>query len=397
MKNSLKLNYDDITIVPSRVSSICSRSECSPYDEDGYLPIFASCMSSVVSIKNTPKFNDAKIRTVIPRSYSVEERLEFLLKDYDNFVAFSLAEARDIFINRSEELEIEAKYCERAADLLIERASQEEQVRKAPLKVCIDLANGHMNCLIELVKEIKAKFGNRVQIMTGNIANPETYKYYDEAGVDYCRVSIGTGNVCSTSSNTAIHYPVFSLLEEIYDIKNSIYGKCKIIADGGIHGFRDVQKALIYADYVMIGSLFNKAIESAGKTTYGTFYWNVRGKKIMRPLKTLFYFGREVPEDEYENVMTLVKQNKLTVWKELFGMSTKIAQAIVNQANSQETKKLKTSEGLLKYQKVEYTISGWAENETDYLRSAMSYTDSYDLKEYKDSEWVQISKIAYNN
>ena len=147
----------------------------------------------------------------------------------------------------------------------------------------------------------------------------------------------------------------------------------------------------------MIGSLFNKAIESAGKTTYGTFYWNIRGKKIVRPLKTLFYFGREVPFKDYDKVMQLIKQGKLTVWKELFGMSTKIAQAIVNQANSQETKKLKTSEGLLKYQKVEYTISGWAENETDFLRSAMSYTDSHNLDEYKESEWVQISKIAYNN
>lgn len=395
--NNLKLNYDDITVVPQRITDICSRSECNPYDEDGFLPIFASCMSSVVSIANTPKFNEAKIRTVIPRSYSIDDRLAFLRSDYDNFVAFSLAEARDLFINRAEELEIESKFSERAADLFIQRMDSETIKRKSPLKVCIDLANGHMNCLIELVKELKAKYGNGMLIMTGNIANPETYRDYEEAGVDYCRVSIGTGNVCSTSSNTAIHYPVFSLLQEIYDIKRYINGKCKIVADGGIHGFRDVQKALIYADYVMIGSLFNKAIESAGKTTYGTFYWNIRGKKIVRPLKTLFYFGREVPVNKYDKVMKLVKKNKLTIWKELFGMSTKIAQAIVNQANSQETKKLKTSEGLLKYQKVEYTLSGWAENETDYLRSAMSYTDSYNLEEYKEAEWVQISKIAYNN
>ena len=147
----------------------------------------------------------------------------------------------------------------------------------------------------------------------------------------------------------------------------------------------------------MIGSLFNRAIESAGKTTYGTFYWNVRGKKIVRPLKTLLYYGKEVPKDKYNDVMKLIKQNKLTVWKEIFGMSSKLAQALVNKANSQETKKLKTSEGLLKYQKAEYTIAGWAENETDYLRSAMSYTNCRFLDEYKDSRWIQISKIFYNN
>ena len=375
----LKLNYDDITIVPEAVTDICSRSQCIPYDEDGYLPIFASCMSSVVSIENTGDFNAAKIRTVIPRSYPLGKRFDFLFQNDGNFVSFSLNEAERYFHKQSG-IAPPSKFNE-----------------KHPLRICIDLANGHMKCLLDLVKRIKEAYGNKIIIMTGNIANPETYKYYEEAGVDYCRVSIGTGNVCSTSSNTAIHFPVFSLLKEIYEVKKSIDGKCKIIADGGIHGFRDVQKALIYADYVMIGSLFNKAIESAGKTTYGTFYWNVRGKKIARPLKTLFYFGREVPKEKYGEVLSLIKQGKLTVWKELYGMSSKIAQNIINQANSVETKKLKTSEGLLKYQKVEYDIKGWAENETDYLRSAMSYTNSRNLDEYKESQWVQISKIVYNN
>ena len=376
---SLKLNYDDITIVPEAVTDICSRSQCIPYDEDGYLPIFASCMSSVVSIENTGNFNAAKIRTVIPRSYPLDKRFDFLFKNEGNFVAFSLNEAEKYFHEQSS----------------VAPPSRFDE--KHPLRICIDLANGHMKCLLDLVKKIKEAYGNKIIIMTGNIANPETYKYYEEAGVEYCRVSIGTGNVCSTSSNTAIHFPVFSLLKEIYEVKKSINGKCKIIADGGIHGFRDIQKALIYANYVMIGSLFNKAIESAGKTTYGTFYWNIRGKKIARPLKTLFYFGREVPKEKYGEVMSLIKQGKLTVWKELYGMSTKIAQSIINQANSVETKKLKTAEGLLKYQKVEYDIKGWAENETDYLRSAMSYTNSRNLDEYKESQWVQISKIVYNN
>ena len=78
-------------------------------------------------------------------------------------------------------------------------------------------------------------------------------------------------------------------------------------------------------------------------------------------------------------------------------MSTKLAQSLINKANSSETKKLKTSEGLLKYQKVEFDLKGWAENETDYLRSAMSYTNSRTLEEFKDAEWAQITNIRYNN
>lgn len=383
MSEKIKLNYDDITIVPDEITDICSRSQCNPYDEDGYLPIFASCMSSVVSIENAGDFNAARIRAVIPRSYSVDERLEYLFKNEGNFVAFSLNEARDIFINRTEEFEIELRIAKRFANM--------------PIRVCIDLANGHMKCLLDLVKELKAKYGDSMLIMTGNIANPKTYADYEKAGVDYCRVSIGAGSGCLTASNTGIFYPVFSLIKEIWEIKSEINGKCKIIADGGIHGFRDIQKALIYADYVMIGSLFNRAIESAGKTTYGTFYWNIRGKKIVRPLKTLLYFGREIPKEEYENAYSLVKSGKLTIWKEFFGMASKRAQSLINKANSSETKKLKTSEGLLKYQKVEFDLKGWAENETDYLRSAMSYTNSRTLEEFKDAEWAQITNIRYNN
>lgn len=381
MGEKIKLNYDDITIVPERITNICSRSACNPYDEEGYLPIFASCMSSVVSIENTGEFNAAKIRTVIPRSYPLSMRLEYLFKNEGNFVAFSMAEAQDVFDS------------EEGIDKFLRKGA----LNRLPIRICIDLANGHMRCLLDLVKSIKGKWGKNIVIMTGNIANPETYRDYEEAGVDLCRVSIGTGNVCSTSSNTAVHFPVFSLLKETYEVKKSIDGKCKIIADGGIHGFRDIQKALIYSDYVMIGSLFNKAIESAGKTTYGTFYWNVRGKKIARPLKTLLYFGKEVPKKKYGQVLSLIKNGKLTVWKELYGMSSKIAQSLINKANGMEAKRLKTSEGLLKYQKVEYDLAGWAENETDFLRSAMSYTNSLNLDEYKNSEWAQITNIRYNN
>ena len=381
MEDNIKYNYDDITIVPEVVTDIESRQECNPFDEEGYLPIFASCMSSVVSIDNKNKFNENHIRCVIPRTYSIDERINQLINDKVNFVAFSMNEAETLFIDMKSFL---TYYCVKMAE-------------DDKLKICIDLANGHMLKLLTLAKKIKEIWGDHILIMTGNIANPETYMKYELAGIDYVRCSIGSGNVCSTSSNTAIHMPVFSLLKEIYELKQKYNCKCKIVADGGIKGFRDIQKALIYADYVMIGSLFNKAMESAGKTTYGKSYWNIRGYKIIRPLKSLFTFGKEIPKDKYDECFKLVKQNKLTVWKELYGMSTKIAQAVIAEANNQTLTKLKTSEGLLKYQRVEYNIAGWVENEIDFLRSAMSYTNSRNLTEYKDSRWVRITQIKYNN
>ena len=56
--------------------------------------------------------------------------------------------------------------------------------------------------------------------------------------------------------------------------------------------------------------------------------------------------------------------------------------------------KLTTSEGIIKYNKVEYTLEGWVNNFKDYLKSAMSYTNSKNLEEFKGSEFVFITKNA---
>lgn len=378
-----KLNYDDMSIIPERITHINSRRECNPYDTDGFLPIFASCMSSVVSIDNAQEFNAAKIHAVIPRSYSIEQRINYLLRlNKYNFVAFSLSEATDVFLN----------------SLSLPYNILKDGLSKSGTKyrICIDLANGHMSKLMELVKAVKREWTENVVVMTGNIANPETYREYEEAGVDYCRVGIGGGGCCLTSSNLGLHYPYFSLLKEIAEIREEVNGKCKIVADGNIQGYRDVQKALIYADYVMIGGLFNKAIESAGKTTYGTRYWNIRGYKIVRPISTLLTYGKEIPRDKFDSAYKMLKEGRLTVWKQFYGQSTKLAQKVVAKANGEDNIKTKTSEGLIRYQKVEYNLKGWAENETDYLRSAMSYTNSRNLEEYKGADWVRITSIRYN-
>lgn len=375
MNDYIKLNYNDITIIPEVTTRISSRSECNPYDNDGFLPIFASCMSSVVSMENTKIFNDSKIRVVIPRTYSYEERIKFLSIDRTNFVAFSLNETKELFADGK----LQTPY----VNTLF------------PIRICIDLANGHMDSLIEMVKEIKSEFGDRVIIMTGNIANPETYKVYEEAGVDFVRVSIGSGAACITSSLTGVHFPVFSLLKDIYEIKQNIKGKCKIVADGGIRDYRDVQKALIYADYAMIGSVLNSAIDSAGVAKYGKCYWNINGLKILRPLKTLLKYNRVVNPKDYQEVLADIKNGKVEVWKEYFGMASKKAQKLINKSNNTNNK-LKTSEGTIKRNKVSFSISGWSENETDALRSAMSYTNSKNLEEFKESKWVVVMNVPYN-
>ena len=387
MSRDIKLTYDDVMIVPETVSNIASRSECNPYDEYGMLPIFTAPMSTVVNTWNVDDFVSAKINVVIPRTVEYDERIDFIEPFIDEwwerpFVAMSMTEAREFFIDENNH-RIES--------------FKEGWDKGIKSKICIDVANGHMFCLMELVKEIKQKFGDKILIMTGNIANPNTIRLYEMVGVDYCRVSIGTGSGCLTASNTGIYYPQFSLLEEIYNIKKAENIKCKIVADGGIRGYRDIQKALIFADYVMVGGLFNKAIESAGKTIYGNFYFNFMGKKIINPIKTLFNKGKQAfiwPGLELWNDF---KHGKFELFKEFYGMSTKKAQLeIVGGTADNQPKRLKTSEGIVKYNPVEFSIKSWAENETDYLKSAMSYTNSRTLSEYKGSQYVVMDRIQFN-
>ena len=369
-----KLSYDDVSIIPERLSSISSRSECNPYDENYMLPIFAAPMDTVVCEENIEDFLANKINVIVPRTIDICDRVKI---GYDNdcFFAISIKEAEDI-ADYLEGYPVENIFCIYPG---------------RHYKICIDIANGHMERLLRVCRRLKEQNECDITLMTGNIANPETYVDYEEAGVDYIRCTIGSGSACLTASNTGIYYPSFSLIKEIYEIRQRVGGRAKIIADGGIKAYRDIQKALVFADYVMIGGLFNKAIESAGKTTYGKSYWNINGNKIFRPLKTLFTYGREIPRKKFEKVFKKVKNGELVIWKQYRGMSTKESQAAID-----KNAKLKTAEGKVFYQKVEYDLKGWTENETDYLRSAMSYTNSRKLDEYKESKYAINMSVAYN-
>ena len=366
MENKIKYGYDDINIVPEISSSIEHRSECKlePF-------LFTAPMSSVVNLDNICDFIGQGIIPIIPRNIPLVDRKFFMFSPLQNtslfFIALSLEEVEKLLIKFPVEGILH------------------------PFHICIDIANGHMQKLLNTIKKLKELYGEKIVIMSGNIANPETYKLYEEVGCDYVRCGIGGGAGCITASNTGVYYPLFSLLEETYKIKKSINGKCKIIADGGIRNYCDIQKALLYADYVMLGSMFNKAIESAGKTTYGKSYFiTKRGKKILNIFRTVFEFGKEVPKEKYDSVMKRIKSGKLEVWKSFYGMSTKRAQSEMG------NKKLKTSEGIEFSQKVEYSLKDFIDNEKSYLRSAMSYTNSKTLDEYKDKKWVSKLSLGHN-
>lgn len=320
-----KYSYQDVMVIPSHLSDITHRSECKVFKND-MLPIFTAPMSTVVDDKNWNDFEAEKIIPIIPRHIPYQTRVNFI--NQGKWVALSLNEFVSLFLDN----DVSFTY--------------------SP-KILIDIANGHMSYLYEVVSQAKAKYGDELTIMVGNIANPITYIDAGKAGVDYIRVGIGSGAGCITSSNTGIHYPMASLLNNIVELKMSYPNvkHLKIIADGGIRNYSDVVKALaLGADYVMIGSLFSSFIESSGK------FFALKDSKYV-----------EVSKDSADPT---------TLYKLFYGMASKYGQEDIN------GQKTKTSEGIAKYIKVSGHIGTWVSNMISYLQSAMSYTGIKDINDF---------------
>lgn len=328
---NIKFDFDDISLKACVLSDIKSRKECNPYINNK-LPIFVAPMDMVLDETNYKKF--AKYFEVcLPRTAETDD--ETIFKSY------GLKEVKDMI----------------------------EHNIKPHKRVLIDVANGHSREVYNLAKDFKNKYPENI-LMVGNIANPETYTEYAKLGVDYIRVSIGSGSGCLSAVQTGVNYPMASLIDEIHAIKCDGNYSTKIIADGGFKKYSDIIKALaLGADYVMVGGIFNKCIESSSPTYYKSY-------------------------DEYieldKNIAESYFNSGHLLYKYYRGMSTKEVQQKWGKSV------LKTSEGITKYNKVEYTIDGWTENFVDYLRSAMSYTDSRDLKSFKTCDYVRITENAYN-
>lgn len=362
-------SLQDVSIIPARVTEIRSRKEVNPYrnicSKEVY-PIFVAPMATVTDENNYKKWIENKVTPVIPRSVStkvdesgnivpnlsLEERLNLA---EETFVSLSLSEAEDF--SEYEDTGFDKKY------------------------ICIDIANGHMRKVLDICKTIKTSYGDRVEIMVGNIANPKVYSHLCEACVDWVRVGIGGGSRCTTANTTGIHYPLASLLDELVEEKNKYikYDKdcscpyTKIIADGGIRWYDDISKSLaIGADAVMIGKLFAECEEACGEIEYAR------------------------NETEYMNGIRFEREtadflNEILIPYRMYsGMSHRSMQKLTGGDGS------KVSEGICRPVEVKYSVEHFIGNVDAYLRSSMSYTNSRTLEEFKTSELIILGGIGHN-
>lgn len=349
----MKYSYNDIAIVPAVKSNVEHRSECNPFTgqfNNSDLPIFTAPMSTVVNEQNFNLFEKNHIIPILPRNFDLETRIDYLRRG--KWTAVGLQEFEDLFINNDWDMEI-----------------------YPDVNVLIDIANGHMSklhCLIHDAK-VKYKWSYRFKIMAGNIANPMTYYELAKAGCDMIRVNIGVGEGCITWSNLGTGYPCASLISEIYEIKKKLEHAGEwtplIIADGGIRNYSDVNKSLaLGADYVMIGGLFSKLVESAAPT----FYYDKDGVSI-HEINPFEHKIDAYPDGTFDIDEEYIVDN---LHKVFYGMASRRGQEDIN------GEKKKTSEGIQKILPATTNLRKWSENMIAYMQSAMSYTNCLYLDDF---------------
>jgi len=151
----------------------------------------------------------------------------------------------------------------------------------------VDSAHGHSKGVIETVKGLKKRFGDKVEIVGGNIATAEGAEALIDAGADAIKVGIGPGSICTTRVVAGIGVP------QLFAVADAARAAAKrgvpVIADGGIKYSGDITKALASgASTVMIGSLFAGTDEAPGEV----ILFQGRSYKVYRGMGSLGAMGQ---------------------------------------------------------------------------------------------------------
>lgn len=142
----------------------------------------------------------------------------------------------------------------------------------------VDTAHGHSAGVLDTVREMRALFGDKIQLIAGNIATGDAAKALIEAGVDAVKVGIGPGSICTTRVVAGVGVPQLTAIMNVAEVCGK--KKIPVIADGGIKYSGDFAKAIAAgADCAMMGSAFAGTDEAPGEVILyqGRSYKTYRG------------------------------------------------------------------------------------------------------------------------
>jgi IMP dehydrogenase len=239
------LTFDDVGMIP-KFNNIISRTHTNiltTLNNKTYnYPFVPANMDTVISKTMVDKITKLNGMVIYHRFCSLEEKLE-LVENYPN-IYMSVGISDD------------------------ERKTINLLLQNGVVNYCIDVAHGHSEQVADIIKYIKTNC-KEASVIAGNVCTYEGYKYLVDAGASIIKAGVGAGAVCTTRMKTGFGIPQFSAIQECYKAKLELEKqgiKTWLIADGGIKNPRDAGLSIAAgADMVMMGNLFAKTFESAGK------------------------------------------------------------------------------------------------------------------------------------
>lgn len=274
-------DYDDIQLIPSKCI-IKSRSDADSSIQFGphrfKIPVVPANMESVIDEPLAIWLAQNDYFYVMHR-FQPEKRLAFVrdlqAKGLFASISVGIKDSEFQFINDLA-----------AADL-------------TPEYITIDVAHGHSDYVIKMIKFIKNKLPAAF-VIAGNVATPEAVRELENAGADATKVGVGPGKACITKLKTGFGTGGWQLAALKWCSKAA---RKPLIADGGIRNNGDITKSVRFgASMVMIGSMLAGHQESPGnlikidgksyKQYWGSAsetqkqaYRNVEGKQMLVPYR----------------------------------------------------------------------------------------------------------------
>ncbi|MGJ9458688.1 GMP reductase [Oceanobacillus sp. CF4.6] len=264
-------DYEDIQLIPAKCV-VNSRSECDTTVTFGgrtfKLPVVPANMQTIIDEKIATYLAENDYFYIMHR-FNPEKRLSFVQD----------MQSRGLFAS------ISVGVKEEEYDFVNQLATE----NLTPEYITIDIAHGHSNAVIEMIKHIKKQIPESF-VIAGNVGTPEAVRELEHAGADATKVGIGPGKVCITKIKTGFGTGGWQLAALRWCAKAA---SKPIIADGGIRTHGDIAKSVRFgASMVMIGSLFAGHEESPGETF----------EKDGKLLKEYFGSASEFQKGEKKNV-----------------------------------------------------------------------------------------------
>ncbi|GMM91180.1 GMP reductase [Vibrio fortis] len=263
IEQELKLGFKDVLFRPKR-STLKSRSQVNLTREFTFkhsgrqwagTPVIAANMDSVASFEMAAALAEHEVMTAVHKHYTVEQWADFV-KSADKKTL------NNVFVSTG------------TSDADFEKTKEIMALSEELIFICIDIANGYSEHLVEYVQKVRAEFPNKV-ISAGNVVTGDMCEELILAGADIVKVGIGPGSVCTTRVKTGVGYPQLSAIIECGDAAHGLGGM--IIGDGGCSCAGDVAKAFGGgADFVMLGGMLAGHEESGGEVV------EQDGKKFMK-------------------------------------------------------------------------------------------------------------------